>query len=177
MEFKELIEVRRSVRAYKDELIDHDTLVSILRQAQMAPSWKNQQTSRVYALESKETLKELREKILPSFNAKSSAGACLLITTFVKDIVGFGPDGTATNELGNYWGAYDLGLHDAYMILAAANEGYDTLIMGIRDEAAIREALSIPDNEVIVSVIALGKRDQEPSLRPRKDLNEVVRFK
>ena len=176
MEFQKLIEVRRSVRGYKNELIDHDTLVSILKQAQMAPSWKNQQTSRVYALETAECLDELREKILPSFNAKSSSGACLLITTFVKDVVGFGPDGTPTNELGNYWGAYDLGLHDAYMVLAAANEGYDTLIMGIRNEEVIREALKIPENEVIVSVIALGKRNQEPSLRPRKELDEVVKF-
>ena len=28
------------------------------------------------------------------------------------------------NEAGNYWGAYDLGLHDAYFILAASNAGY-----------------------------------------------------
>ena len=28
------------------------------------------------------------------------------------------------NEAGNYRGAYDLGLHDAYFILAASNAGY-----------------------------------------------------
>ena len=175
MEFTDLITRRRSVRSYQDQVIDHETLVKILKEAQMAPSWKNQQTSRVYALETPETLEELRGKILPSFNAKSSAGACLLVTTFVKDVVGFGPDGPA-NELGNYWGAYDLGLHDAYMILAAANEGYDTLIMGLRDEKAIRECLQVPENEVIVSVIALGKRAQEPVLRPRLELADTVRF-
>jgi nitroreductase len=175
MEFNKLIETRRSVRAYEDTLIDRETLERILKAAQMAPSWKNQQTSRVYALITPEKLEDLRGKILPSFNAKSSAGACLLVTTFVKDVVGFGPDGPA-NELGNYWGAYDLGLHDAYMILAAANEGYDTLIMGLRDEKAIREALSVPENEVIVSVIALGKRAQQPMLRPRKDLYETVQI-
>ncbi|MBQ7057997.1 MAG: nitroreductase family protein [Firmicutes bacterium] len=175
MEFTELIRIRRSVRAYQEHIIDRETLEKILKEAQMAPSWKNQQTSRVYALITPESLEELRTKILPSFNAKSSAGACLLVTTFVKDVVGFGPDGPA-NELGNYWGAYDLGLHDAYMILAAADEGYDTLIMGLRDEAAIRRELEIPENEVIVSVIALGKRAQEPSLRPRLELSDTVRM-
>lgn len=54
--------------------------------------------------------------------------------------------------------------------------GYDTLIMGIRDADAIRAALGIPDNEEIMSVIAVGKRGAEPTARPRKDLEEVVRF-
>ena len=77
---------------------------------------------------------------------------------------------------GNFWGAYDLGLHDAYLILAAKDAGYDTLIMGIRDADAIRERLSIPENEEIMSVIAVGKAGEEPALRPRKKLDEVVRF-
>ena len=97
------------------------------------------------------------------------------MTTYVKDIVGFN-DGTPVNEIGNGWGAYDLGLHDAYLILAAKDAGYDTLIMGIRDADAIRERLSIPENEEIMSVIAVGKAGEEPALRPRKKLDEVVRF-
>ena len=97
------------------------------------------------------------------------------MTTYVKDVVGFGENGPV-NEVGNGWGAYDLGLHDAYLILAARDLGYDTLIMGIRDAAAIREKLGIPENEEIMSVIVVGKRKTEPSLRPRKELDEVVKF-
>ena len=93
----------------------------------------------------------------------------------MPDIVGF-TDGEPVNEAGNFWGAYDLGLHDAYLVLAASNAGYDTLIMGIRDAEAIRRELQIPENEQIMSVIALGKKAKEPSDRPRKALEEVVRF-
>ena len=45
MEFQELIMARRSIRGY-ESAADHDTLVRILKEAQQAPSWKNQQTSR-----------------------------------------------------------------------------------------------------------------------------------
>ena len=174
MEFQELIMTRRSIRGY-ESAADHDTLVRILKEAQQAPSWKNQQTSRCYVAETPEKLEELRTAALPSFNQNSSAGAALIVTTYVKNIVGFNGE-TAVNEIGNGWGAYDLGLHDAYLILAAKNAGYDTLIMGIRDAEAIRGILGIPENEEVMSVIAVGNRKAEPAERPRKELNEVVRF-
>ena len=174
MEFKDLILARRSVRSYEAAL-PHDDLVTILKEAQQAPSWKNQQTARCYAVVTPEILEDFRKSALPSFNQNSSAHAALIVTTYVRDIVGFS-DGAPVNEIGNGWGAYDLGLHDAYLTLAARNAGYDTLIMGIRDASVIREKLNIPENEEIMSVIAVGKRAAEPSARPRKTLDEVVRF-
>ena len=174
MEFQELITARRSVRKY-EAAVSHEDLAAILRAAQQAPSWRNQQTSRCYAVETAEVLEDLRDTALPTFNRNSSAKAALVVTTFVKDTVGFS-DGAPVNEIGNGWGAYDLGLHDAYLILAARNIGYDTLIMGIRDADVIREKLGIPDNEEIMSVIAVGKPAEAPTPRPRKDMEEVVRF-
>ena len=174
MEFTELIAIRRSVRSYQSA-IEHDMLVQILKEAQQAPSWKNQQTSRCYAVETPEILEGLRAAALPSFNQNSSAHAALIVTTYVRNVVGFN-DSAPVNEIGNGWGAYDLGLHDAYLMLAARNAGYDTLIMGIRDAVVIRARLNIPEDEEIMSVIAIGKRSEEPSIRPRKELEEVVRF-
>ncbi len=174
MEFQELIHERRSVREYASAA-DHEALVSILREAQRAPSWKNQQTSRSYVIETPEILEDLRAAALPSFNQNSSAKAALIVTTYIRNVVGFN-DGTPANEIGNGWGAYDLGLHDAYLVLAARNAGYDTLIMGIRDADAIRRRLNIPENEEIMSVIAVGKRKQEPSEKTRKPLEEVTKF-
>ena len=174
MEFRELIHERRSIRAY-DSAAGHEALAEILKEAQQAPSWKNQQTSRCYVVETPEVLEDFREAVLPSFNRNSSAKAALIVTTYVKNVVGFN-DGTPVNEIGNGWGAYDLGLHDAYLILAAKNAGYDTLIMGIRDADAIRARLNIPADEEIMSVIAVGKRSADVAPRPRKLFEEVVRF-
>ena len=173
MEFKELIQVRRSVRAYSAPPSRED-LEQILKEAQQAPSWKNSQTTRWYVAETPEKREEVRQA-LHAANQKKAVNAALIVSTYVRDIAGF-TNGNPDNEVGNGWGAYDLGLHDAYLILAARDLGYDTLIMGIRDAAAIREKLGIPENEEIMSVIAVGKRKTEPSLRPRKELDEVVKF-
>ena len=174
MEFVDLIQARRSVRGYSAPAI-HDDLVIMLTAAQQAPSWKNLQASRCYVAESPEALAGLRSQGLPAFNQNSSTGAALVVTTYVRDVVGF-TQGKPDNEVGNGWGAYDLGLHDAYLVLAASDLGYDTLIMGIRDAEAIRGLLNIPENEAIMSVIAVGKRDKAPAPRPRKPLDEVARF-
>ena len=64
-------------------------------------------------------------------------------------------------------GCYDLGLQNENLILKATELGLSTLIMGLRDGDKIREMLSIPESETIVSVIAVGKADEEPS-RPRR---------
>ena len=111
----------------------------------------------------------------PEFNLNNAKGAALIVTTFVKGIAGF-REGNPANELGDEWGAYDLGLQNAYLVLKAADIGLDTLIMGIRNSDALREAISIPEDEEIAAVIAVGYRDQEPAFRPRKELDEIAKI-
>ncbi len=174
MEFMELINERRSVRAYLDKPVDRALAEEVIRAAQMAPSWKNSQTGRYYlALD-----EAARAKIwacLPPFNQKSSRHAALIVTAYEKGVSGFNGEEPA-NELGNEWGAYDLGLQNMLLCLRARELGLDTLIMGIRDADAIRAAAGIPDTEAVFAVIALGYRDQDPAPRPRKATEEIVRY-
>ena len=173
MEFNELIKERRSVRAYC-AAPTHAEIVQILADAQMAPSWKNSQTTRWYVVESPEKHEELRQA-LHAVNQKKVTDAAMIVSTYVRNIAGFTNE-EPDNEVGNGWGAYDLGLHDAYLLLAAKNAGYDTVIMGLRDGQKIREILAIPEKEEILSVIAIGKRAEVPAFRPRKELEEIVKF-
>ena len=176
MEFQKLISERRSIRKYSSAP-SHKDLVEILTAAQMAPSWKNSQTTRWYAVESPEKLEQIR-LALHTINQQKVANADLIVSTYVRDIAGF-TKGEPDNEVGNGWGAYDLGLHDAYLLLAAKDAGYDTLIMGLRDAEKIRAILNIlciPEDEEILSVIAIGKRAEEPVMRPRKPIEDIVKF-
>jgi nitroreductase len=171
MEFMELIKERHSVRAYADKPVDRALLDEIIRAAQQAPSWKNSQTGRYYVALTPAAQAKIRA-CLPPFNQKNSANAALIVTAYEKGVSGFN-GGEAANELGDQWGAYDLGLQTMLLTLRARELGLDTLIMGIRDSDAIRAAAGIPDTEAVFSVIALGYRAQDPAARPRKDLSEI----
>ena len=78
MEFSQLIEERRSIRHYDEsKKVTKEQIEEMVQAAIQAPSWKNSQTARYYAVLSEDKLAELSEKGLPEFNAKNSAGASL----------------------------------------------------------------------------------------------------
>ena len=95
MEFTKLLEERRSIRAFDPEKhVTAEQIQEIVQAAIQAPSWKNSQTTRYYALVTPEKVEEFSAKCLPEFNQKSSKGAALVVTAFVKDRSGFTQDGT-----------------------------------------------------------------------------------
>lgn len=176
MEFKELTEARRSVRKYVDREVTREQVEEIIKAAQEAPSWKNQQTSKYYCVLSKEKREELRTTCFPSFNEQRCMNAALIVTAFEKNNVGFDDKGEPINELGNGWGCYDLGLQNMLFMLKAKELGLDTLVMGIRDAAKLREALGIPENEEIGAVLALGYADEVPKRPKRRESDDIAKF-
>ena len=175
MEFNELIEARRSVRKYVPSEISEDEMSAIVGEALDAPSWKNTEVTRYYAAVSAEAKERLWKEALPSFNVTSTANAAALVAvTFKKGESGY-MGAAAANELGEMWGAYDCGLASAYFVLAAKNRGWDSLILGIRDAAKIKALMGIPEDEILTSVIALGKSAQSAAKPPRKQLGEVLK--
>ena len=175
MEFKELIEARRSVRKYVASEISKAEVEEIVAEALNAPSWKNTEVTRYYAAVSAEAKARLWNEALPGFNVASSADAAALVAvTFRKGESGYmGAD--PANELGEMWGAYDCGLASSYFVLAAKNRGWDSLILGIRDADRIKELMGIPGDEAVTSVIVLGKAARPASKPPRKPVGEVLK--
>ena len=178
MEFQTLIENRRSVRKYSSHTnVTKEQIQQLVQAALEAPSWKNTETGRYYCVLSEDMSQKLRKECLCYANNDiKTEHAALIVTTFVHNRAGFQTDGTPDNEIGNGWGCYDLGLQNENLILKATELGLSTLIMGLRDGNKIREMLSIPESETIVSVIAVGKADEEPRRPRRRELEDVLKF-
>ena len=178
MDFQELLMARRSIRAYKEGVsVSEDEIKQMIAAAQQAPSWKNSQTARYYAVTSEEMLTKVKAEALPEFNAASANhAAALIVTTFEKTRAGFNREGVADNELGDEWGAYDLGLQNMILVLKAKELGYDSLIMGIRDGEALRKLLGVPDSQEVVAVISVGKRVEDVEAPKRKPTEDIVKF-
>ena len=177
MEFQNLIEKRRTVRKYAEgNTVSKEDILAMIKAAQEAPSWKNSQTGRYYCVMDETDVARFRQECLPEMNAGKCENAVLIISTFVHDRAGFQKDGTADNELGNGWGCYDLGLQNENLVLKAAELGFGSLIMGIRDAEAIRKMLQIPNEEIITSVVAIGKTKVIPERNKRKELDEIMKI-
>lgn len=177
MEFDALIEARRSIREYApDKPVTQEQLCALVEAAIQAPSWKNSQTARYYAVISDALREKFLAECLPAGNAKKAENAALVVTTFVANRAGFDREGNADNECGNGWGFYDLGLHNALFVLKAKELGLDTLIMGLRDADKIRAMLSIPETETVVAVIAVGYAAQEAVKPKRKTPQDILKF-
>lgn len=174
MEFSELVSIRRSIRAYKGEKVKEEDIKTIIECALQAPSWRNSQTGRYYVAIGEDAVNEIYND-LPGFNQNSSKGASYIVATYKKGESGYSSEGSS--KCGDIWGGYDLGLQNAYLILKASELGYDTLIMGLRDEDRIREYFNIPDEEIMLPVIAIGKRNQDPTNKARKSLDEILKIK
>lgn len=177
MDYEELLKIRRSVRAYDaSRTVTKEQAETVIEAALEAPSWKNTETGRYYCVLGENEVKKFRETCLPEFNRQRTEGAAYIVTAFVSDLSGHNQDKTPTNECGNGWGFYDLGLQNENLLLKAKELGLDTLVMGIRDSEKIRQCLDIPEEETIVSVIAIGYGAEAPSRPKRKALDEVLKF-
>ena len=173
--FDEVLLSRRSIRSYDaSKKISEAEVRELIKAVQNAPSWANQQPTKYYVAISPEKLAAV-QNMLGGNKERIINAPVLIVSTFERGKSGFF-GGQQSNEVGDGWGAHDNGLSDAYLVLKARAMGFDTLIMGMRDADKLRKLFSIPENETIMAVIALGYRAAEPRIPRHKDLNEMVKF-
>lgn len=149
--------------------------MQLIAAAQKAPSWKNSQVSRYYAVLSEENRAKLMD-CLPEFNQKSAANAALIVSTVVKNRSGFERDGSYSTHLRDGFQYFDNGCQVQNLCLQAYALGLGTLIMGIYDAKRLRALLRLPEEQEVVAVIAVGYPDIVPAMPPRKDVNEILQF-
>ena len=171
----ELFQTRRSIRNYEPgRTISEAQVRELLAAAQNAPSWANQQPSKYYVAISPEKQAAVLEMIGGNKDRVANAPV-MIVSTFEKGKSGFFR-GNPANDAGDLWGAYDNGLSNAYLVLKARDMGFDTLIMGMRESDKLRALFNIPEEEMILAVIALGYRAEEPNMPVHRPLDEVVKF-
>ena len=177
MEFTEVIKGRRSIRKYADKPVTKEDIEKIIELTRFAPTWKNSQTARFHVILNQELKNRIAEEGTCNFsknklNIQSASG--LVILTTVDGIAGYEKDGTFTTSKGTHWQSFDAGIACQTFCLTAYDRGISTLIMGIYDEAKIRNILNLPENESISALIAVGYADESPNAPKRKELSEVM---
>ncbi len=173
--FDEVLNSRRSIRNYDaTKKITEQEVRTLLTAAQEAPSWANQQPTKYYVAISPEKLAAVQD-LVGSNKDRIKNAPVLIVSTYERGKSGFFR-GNPANEVGDGWGAYDNGLSNCYLVLQARAMGFDTLIMGMRDADKLRALFAIPENEIVMAVIALGYRAAEPVQPRHRPFDDVVKF-
>lgn len=173
MELREVIENRRSIRKYKEDKIDKDIILEILKEATHAPSGHNRQPWKLKLVsdEEKNKIAEVlyeKYKDVKGHTAPHTAGIIKEVPSLV--VVYLEDDDKRFREID----ILSIGGYIDEVILLAEEKGLGTLWIAntnlIKEE--IKEITSV--NLETISCIGFGLKDQFPNKRPRKDFSEVI---
>jgi nitroreductase len=164
MDFYDVIEKRKSIRKFKPELPPPEMIDRILRAAWRAPTWANYQGCRYTVVRDPAKVAAVKKGTAVH---KWSQAAPMFIVVSIKPR----DSGTGTQGL-EYYGV-DAGICTEHLVLAVTAEGLGACWIGVFDEKPIREALKIPEKEVIVAVLPMGYPAHDPERTNRKPMERL----
>ena len=179
MDTLECIKTRRSIRKFKEETVDHETINAIVAAASMSPSWKNTQICRYHIIENKDILKDIADNCVLDFefNQKTiSRAPQLVVVSMIEKRCGYERDGSFSTSKEDRWEMFDAGIASQTFCLAAHDMGVGTVILGIFDEAKVAKAINLPEGQKVASLIAMGYPNQECEAPKRKSVEELVSY-
>ena len=174
MELQQCIETRRSVRKFNNQEVKDEVINELVEAAKFATSWKNTQVTRYYAIKSQEKKEKILEA-MPDFNQEATKSASVIIVSTVVTLrSGYNRQGEFDSPKGKGWQMYDCGCSNMLFTLKAKELGLGTVIMGIYDEEKVAKTIDLPENEEVVSVIAMGYYEEEPQMPKRKGVDVLL---
>ncbi len=180
MELMEAIRDRRSIRHYRPEPVDDQTLEKVLEAARLAPSWANTQCWRFIVVRDEVTRNRLADTLFttPDIGDKNPAeksirtAPVVIVACAELGRSGF-YSGKPTTDKGD-WYMFDVALAMQNLVLAAHSLRLGTVHIGSFRAEELAKILNIPEGFCPVGMTPLGYPDQQPKPRPRKELAEIV---
>ena len=166
MEYADLIKSRYSVRAYKPDPVDQDTLEQVLDAARLAPTAAHRQPVQLVVIHTAGRETELQRIYGREWFVQAPLVICacgVMEGTWVRR------DGKSYNDV-------DVAIVMDHVILAAANVGLGTCWIGAFDADAAREVLGLPAGVEPIAFTPLGFPADAPRPKVRKALSELVRY-
>lgn len=173
MEFKDVLSSRRSIRKFKSDLIDEEVIMEAIKYGIMSPSAHNRQPWKVKLVKG-----DVKDKIADALILKTSsmeghsgphtAGVIKEVPYLLVVYYDAVPGANREHDI------LSLGSFVEHIILYLTNEGLGTL--WIANTNLIKEEVSEitgVDLETI-STIGIGVKNQEPNMRPRKEIDEIL---
>ena len=156
MDFRTVIETRRSIRNYRTDAIPEAVLQRIREAVRLAPTANNRQPFRVLFVRN------------PALRAEIAGKGChqpFLAQVPVLCVV-----------CCRKGAEFDAAIATDHLVLAATAEGLGSCWVGWFERDAVMQAVSMPEGMEPCILIPLGYAAEQPDARPRKALEEVTAF-
>jgi nitroreductase len=164
MDFERLVQTRYSTRAYQDRPVEEEKLRRVLEAARLAPTAANRQPFRLIVV----TDPTVRSQMRAAYDRQWFYTAPVII-------VGVGmPTENWVRADGKNYNDVDVAIVLDHLTLQAADLGLGTCWIADFDAGATREVLQLPDHVEPVILTPLGYPADEPRVKRRKDLDQLV---
>ena len=164
MEFMDVISRRRSIRKYKSDPVSKEDIEYVVEAARLAPSWANSQCWKFIVV----TDPDIKEELAKAGNSWIAQAPAIIVACA-------DPSRPGTKGDQEYY-MLDIGIAMEHLILAAADRGLGTCWIGAFDEEMAKAVLGVPENIRVVASTPLGYPDQDPAVKQRRDLDEIMCF-
>lgn len=173
MEFKSVLEMRRSIRKYKDSKVDETLLKEAIKYGIMAPSAHNRQPWKIRIATNEEKNKiadELHNKTkdIEGHTGPHTAGIIRevpsLLVVFIDNQVKENRDHDVLS----------IGAFIENIILYLTDMGLGTLWIANTDNIKEEIKKLLNTDLECVSCIGVGEKDQDPHMRPRKEIDDIL---
>jgi len=168
MEFAELVEERRSIRAFEEREVEPAKLDDILHAASRAPSAGNLQAFRVAVARGP----SLRRRLAQAARDQDFVAQAPVVLVFLADpsasAVKYGRRGAAL------YAVQDATIACAYAQLGACNAGLGSCWVGAFRENQVRAALGVGQELRPVALLPMGYSAEIPEVTSRRPLSETV---
>lgn len=179
MELIDGLKTRRSIRKFKNVLIDDSIIIKTIDNARFYPSWKNSQTVRFVLVKNTKLKEEISKACLGFEHNTQIINSCpeMIVVLTIKNRSGYERDGSPTTSLGSHFESFDAGLACENLMLSLHNENIGSCVLGIYDEARVREILSLDDTYKVSCLLPIGYPSEEAVAPKRKEVNDILTIK
>jgi nitroreductase len=153
----EIIRSRRSVRKWKDQPVEKKQIESLMEAVQRAPSAVNWQPYRFIFVDDPEK----RKQVSQAAGQPKVAKAPLLLV------------GVANPKRSQRWYLVDTVIALTQALLVAYEIGLGGVWIGAFDDTKVKKSLSIPEDQVVAGILALGVADEKPAQKSRKSIEDL----
>jgi nitroreductase len=168
MEFFDVVNSRRSVRAFAAEPVEDEKVISILKAANQAPSAGNLQAYEIYLVRSTRVLRALGSAALGQVFIASAPVALAFCAHPERATRRYGERGR------RLYAIQDATIACAYSMLAATALGLSTVWIGAYDENKVRSIIGAPEDQIPVAILPIGYHAEQPAPASRRSLEDLV---